>query len=147
MRTASELVRATRPFAREVRRASWWHCWSTLAALAVLLGLSCREASWWWHLPVSVLAGLVMVRLFTIYHDYQHGAILRDSALARVLLGACGLLLLTPPSIWRRSHQHHHSHNGRLQATGLGSFRLMTTRAFARASGGSAWRTSWAGTP
>src|SRR5439155_16836615 len=45
-----------------------------------------------------------------------------------------GLLLLTPPSIWRRTHQHHHSHNGCLQAAGVGSFPLMTTRAFARAS-------------
>jgi omega-6 fatty acid desaturase (delta-12 desaturase) len=74
-----------------------------------------------------------MVRLFTIYHDYQHGAILRGSALANGLLSACGLLLLTPPSIWRRTHQHHHSHNGRVQAAGIGSFPVMTTRDFARA--------------
>jgi omega-6 fatty acid desaturase (delta-12 desaturase) len=75
-----------------------------------------------------------MVRMFTIYHDYQHGTILRGSPSAGVLLGAYGLLLLTPPSIWRRTHHHHHSHNGLLQAAGIGSFRLMTTTAFARAS-------------
>src|SRR5262249_4332812 len=50
------------------------------------------------------------------------------------VLRAYGLLLLTPPSIWRRTHHYHHSHNGRLQAAGIGSFRVMTTRAFARAS-------------
>src|SRR5262245_9376960 len=104
MRLASELVRATLPFAREVRWRSWWHVWSTLAILTGLLGLSCCEAAWWCRLPVSALAGLVLVRLFTIYHDHQHGTILRGSALARVLLGAFGLLLLTPPSIWRRTH-------------------------------------------
>jgi omega-6 fatty acid desaturase (delta-12 desaturase) len=75
-----------------------------------------------------------MVRMFTIYHDHQHGTILRRSALADILLRAYGLLLLTPPSIWRRTHAYHHSRNGRLQAAGVGSFRVMTTRAFARAS-------------
>jgi omega-6 fatty acid desaturase (delta-12 desaturase) len=75
-----------------------------------------------------------MVRMFIIYHDHQHGTILRGSGLADVLLGAYGLLLLTPRSHWRSTHQYHHSHNGRLQAAGIGSFRVMTTRAFARAS-------------
>jgi acyl-lipid omega-6 desaturase (Delta-12 desaturase) len=136
MRTANALVRATRPFAREVRWRSWWHFWSTGAALVGLLGLTCLEAPWWWRLPRGVLAGLTMVRMFALYHDHQHGTILRGSAVADLLLGAYGVLLLTPPSIWRRTHRYHHSHNGRLQAAGIGSFRVMTTRAFARAS----WR-------
>jgi len=134
MRTASELVGATKQFAREVRWRTWWHFWSTLATLAGLLGLTCLGGPWWCRLPVSVLAGLTMVRMFTIYHDHQHGTILAGSPLAKVLLKTYGLLLLTPPSIWQRTHQYHHSHNGRLQAAGVGSFRVMTTRAFARAS-------------
>jgi omega-6 fatty acid desaturase (delta-12 desaturase) len=133
MRRGNELIRATQPFARELRWRSWWHFWSTLAALVGLLCLSCLEVRWGCRFPVSVLAGLTMVRMFTIYHDYQHGTILRGSALANVLLGAYGLLLLTPPSIWRRTHQYHHSHNGRVQAAGIGSFDVMTTRDFARA--------------
>jgi len=120
MRTASELIQATKPFAREVRWRSWWHLWSTLAVLAGLLGIASLGVPWWWRLPVSVLAGLTMVRLFTIYHDHQHGTILRRSALADLLLRAYGLLLLTPPNIWRRTHHYHHSHNGRLQAAGVG---------------------------
>ena len=134
MHTTSELIRATKPFAREVRWRSWWHFWSTLGALVGLLGLTCLGGPWWCRLPVSVLAGLTMVRLFTIYHDHQHGAILGGSALADVMLGAYGLLLLTPPSIWRRTHHYHHRHNGRLQAAGIGSFPVLTTGAFARAS-------------
>ena len=90
MRTALELDRATKPFAREVRGRSWWHCGSTLAVLASLLGLTCLEVPWWGRLPVSVLAGLVMVRMFAIYHDHQHGTILRGSTLAEVLLGRTG---------------------------------------------------------
>jgi omega-6 fatty acid desaturase (delta-12 desaturase) len=134
MRTANELVRAAKPFAREVRWRSWWHFGSTLAVLASLLGLTCLEVPWGGRLPVSVLAGLVMVRMFAVYHDHLHGTILRSSPLAEVLLGAYGLLLLTPPSIWRRTHHYHHRHNGRLQAAGIGSFRVLPARAYARAS-------------
>jgi omega-6 fatty acid desaturase (delta-12 desaturase) len=134
MRTATELARATRPFAQEVRWRSWWHFGSTLAVLMTLLGLSSLAVPWWGRLPVSVLAGLTLVRMFTIYHDYQHGTVLRGSALAGAILRLYGLLLLTPPSIWRCSHHYHHRHNGRLEAAGIGSFRVMTTLAYARAS-------------
>jgi omega-6 fatty acid desaturase (delta-12 desaturase) len=75
-----------------------------------------------------------MVRMFIIYHDYQHDAILSNSRLAAVLLEVYGLLLLTPRSIWRHTHNYHHYHNGRLHATGIGTFPLMTTQAFARAT-------------
>ena len=104
MRTANELLRATVPFAREVRWRSWWHFGSTLSVLAGLLGLTCLEDPWWGRLPVSALAGLTMVRMFAIYHDHLHGTTLRGSTLAKVLLGTYGLLLLTPPSVWRRTH-------------------------------------------
>src|SRR5262245_8175697 len=134
MRAASGLVLATGPVAHEVRWLSWWHLWSTLAALAGLLGLTCLEAPWWCRLPASLLAGLTLVRLFALYHDHQHGTILRGSALADVLLGVYGLLLLTPPSVWRYAHHYHHRHNARLHAAGIGSFPLMTTRDYARAS-------------
>jgi hypothetical protein len=44
MHTASELVQATRPFAREVRWRSSWHFWSSLAVLVGLLALTCVGA-------------------------------------------------------------------------------------------------------
>jgi omega-6 fatty acid desaturase (delta-12 desaturase) len=134
MRTGSELVRATKPFAVEVRWRSWWHFWSTLAVLVGLLGVAGADLGWGWRLLGGALVGLVLVRMFIIYHDYQHGAILRGSRLAGILLWVYGLLLLTPSSIWRRTHHHHHSNNGRLEAAGIGSFPVMTTRAYARAS-------------
>jgi acyl-lipid omega-6 desaturase (Delta-12 desaturase) len=136
MRTGSELIRATRPFAREDRGRSWWHLATTLAALAVLLPAACADLPWPLRVPCSVLAGLVLVRLFVIYHDHQHGTILRDSRLARGLMWAAGLLLLSPPSVWKRSHDHHHKHNARNPGSGIGVFPTMTTRAYAEAG----WR-------
>lgn len=137
MRTGSELVQATRPFAREHRWRSWWHIGTTLLALAGLLGAACLDAPWLVRLPCSVLAGLVLVRLFVIYHDHQHGTLLRGSRLAAGLMWVYGLVLLSPPSVWRRSHNHHHRHNGRTAGSGIGAFPTMTTAAYAAA----AWRT------
>ncbi|HYV39054.1 MAG TPA: fatty acid desaturase [Gemmataceae bacterium] len=131
---ARELMRSTKPFAREVAWRSWWHFWSTLAVLASLLAITCFDIFWVLRLGVSILAGLTMVRMFIVFHDHQHGTILRGSTLADIILWMIGMLLLTPRSVWRHSHDYHHHRNARIQATGIGTFPLMTTQAFAQAS-------------
>jgi omega-6 fatty acid desaturase (delta-12 desaturase) len=135
MRTNSDLVRATKQYAREDRRWSWWHLWSTLVVLGGLVGVACvTELPWLVRLPFSVLAGLVHVRLFIIYHDYQHGTILRGSRLAGVLMWAYGLFSLNPPSIWNRTHNYHHRNNAKVPGTDIGTFPVMTTETYAQVS-------------
>jgi omega-6 fatty acid desaturase (delta-12 desaturase) len=135
MRKASELLRATMPFAQEDRRQSWWHLWSTLAILIVLLSITClQEVHWLVRVPCSLLAGLVIVRMFIIYHDYQHGTILRHSRLADYIMLAYGLCTLTPPSIWKRSHNHHHKNNAKILGGDIGSYPIMTMSAYALAT-------------
>src|SRR5262249_29764641 len=86
------------------------------------------------RIPVSIVAGLVLVRMFVIYHDYQHGTILRGSRLTGAIMRTYGLLTLNPPSIWNRSHNHHHKHNSKVMGSGIGSFPLMTTESYAKAN-------------
>jgi len=76
------------------------------------------------------------VRMFVIYHDQQHHAILPHSRLAEVLMRVLGLLILSPSSIWRSSHNHHHHHNSKLRGAHIGSFPIMTRQRFERISGG-----------
>jgi omega-6 fatty acid desaturase (delta-12 desaturase) len=38
--------------------------------------------------------------------------------------------MITPPSIWKRSHDHHHNNNAKLFSTSIGSFPLMTKKKF-----------------
>jgi omega-6 fatty acid desaturase (delta-12 desaturase) len=121
------------PFTREDHR-SWSHLGSTLSILTALLGVTCLEVHWLVRLPCSVLAALVFVRMFVIYHDHQHGTILKHSRLADLIMLAYGLCTLTPPSIWKRSHNHHHKNNGRMVQVNIGSYPLMTTSAYALAS-------------
>jgi acyl-lipid omega-6 desaturase (Delta-12 desaturase) len=133
-RTGPELIVATKPFAQENRLRSWWCVASTLVVLVGLLGVTCLDLPWLLRLPFSLLASLVIVRMFVIYHDYLHGAILRRSRLADVFFRAFGLLLLAPASIWKQSHDHHHHHNGQYFADNIGGVWLMTTDEYAQAN-------------
>jgi omega-6 fatty acid desaturase (delta-12 desaturase) len=131
-----DIILSSRPFASETRWLSWWHLGSTLAILAALF-TTILVFDWWLvRLPVSVLAGLVMVRVFICYHDFEHGTILHGSRLAKVLLHGYGLLVLNPPSIWSRSHGHHHRNVGRVFGASIGSYPLMTRAGYADCSRG-----------
>ncbi len=135
MRSSSDLVRATKPYAHEDRWRSWWHLASTLVILAGLLAVTAWTAlPWPARVPFSVLAGLVLIRMFIIYHDYQHGTILRGSRLARGLMFGFGMCTLNPPSVWNHTHNYHHRNNARVPGANIGSFPIMTTQAYAQLS-------------
>ena len=74
----------------------------------------------------SGLAGLLMVRLFVIFHDQQHRAILPKSRLAAILMRLIGICMICPSAVWRSSHDYHHSHNSKLRSAHIGSFPIMT---------------------
>ncbi|MEM7204710.1 MAG: fatty acid desaturase [Planctomycetota bacterium] len=133
------IFRQSRKFAAEIRWLSWWHLLSTLAILTGLVAGMCVAEAWWIRLPLSLVTGLVVVRMFILYHDFLHGAILRRSHLARWLLCSYGLLVLNPPSIWKRSHDHHHRNVGKAFGASIGSYPLMTTEAYAASTRAERW--------
>ena len=132
--TGHALVLATKPFARDDPRKSWWYVVSTLALAAIAF------AGTRWNLPIlvrigsSVAAGFLMMRLFVIYHDQQHHAILSHSRAAELLMKLFGILALTPSSVWRSSHNHHHKHNSKLRGSDIGSYPIMTKDQFAKST-------------
>lgn len=135
-RTGRELVAAVKPYAAEVRSTSWWVLWSTLTIVVGLMMIA-GLAPWWpVSLVASVVAGLALVRLFIVYHDYIHGSILRGSRLAKVVMYGFGLLMMTPPNSWRRYHNRHHNHVGIIDGPEEGGFPTMTTRSWREASRG-----------
>ena len=136
MREGKELIRASKEFSHERRWLSWWHLGSTLAVFIALIAVVCQDLSLFVRVPCSVLAGLVLVRLFIIFHDYQHGTILKGSPIAAFLMTLYGLLFLTPRSIWNRTHNHHHGNNAKIFGAQIGSYPVMTTEAYASASTG-----------
>jgi acyl-lipid omega-6 desaturase (Delta-12 desaturase) len=133
-RSGEELLQATKPFVQERRGRSWCDVLSTFAILAFLLTLAAWPLPWYGRVGASFLAGLVAVRGFVLYHDYQHGAILRRSRVARFLMPLYGMLTLNAPSPWNRSHNHHHQNNSQILGAGIGSFPIMTREGYARAN-------------
>ncbi len=127
MDQSREIVRESRLFASEHRGRSWWSLISTLAAFIAAIAVACLDISWLIRVPASVLAALLHVRLFTIYHDYQHGAILRGSRIADLFFSFYGLVALAPASMWKHTHDHHHGNNcRRFGIDTIGTFPVMT---------------------
>lgn len=89
---------------------------------------------WAARLAASVLAGLLTLRFFVIYHDQQHHAILPHSRIAAGLMRVFGIFALSPVSIWSSSHNHHHKHNSNLRSAHIGSFPVMTKRQYDQSS-------------
>jgi omega-6 fatty acid desaturase (delta-12 desaturase) len=100
--------------------------WSTLALVIGVLTIAALAPWWPVRLVASLVGGLLMVRCFILYHDYIHGAILRGSRLAKVVMYGCGGLLLAPPSSWRQNHNLHHTHMGKLHHAQVGGYPLIT---------------------
>ena len=140
MRTGKEIILATRPFAIDSPVRSWAYLLST----AFLLAGGVAGTLWNFHfiarLACSVLAGLLYLRFFVIYHDQQHQAILPHSRLAGFLMHIFGILILSPSSVWKSSHNHHHNHNSKLRGSHIGSYPIMTKEQYLKASKGTRFK-------
>jgi omega-6 fatty acid desaturase (delta-12 desaturase) len=134
MLEGKDLIIATKPFGKEKRFLSWYY---TLSTFLFLIGLlySAAVAPWMIvRILSSILAGFVFIRLFVIYHDYQHKSILQKSIFAKVIMYVYGLYSLAPASIWKRSHDYHHKHNSKLFSASIGSYPIMTKQKFLNSS-------------
>ncbi len=123
-----DLLQATRPFASESVARSWAHVISVFTlVIAALTGAGLVA---WWPLrtALAILGCLLMVRAFITYHDFMHGAILRESRLASILFHVYGCFVLTPARSWKKSHNHHHGHVGQISTETTGAFPMVTTR-------------------
>lgn len=132
MKEGAELILATKPFAKDDPAKSWWYILSTSFLLAFSLGATLLPIPWLAKGVCSILAGLLTLRLFVIYHDQQHHAILPNSKTAEFFMRLFGLYALSASSIWRSSHNHHHNHNSKLRGSHIGSFPIMTKTQFLR---------------
>ena len=142
-RQDKELIDATRPFAVESKLRSWWSLASTLALICATLGLAaCAHqlltgwAGWPVRCLASLVSGLLIVRMFILYHDFQHGAILRGSRPARAIFWVYGMLIMTPPKVWRETHNYHHANTAKIIGSHVGSYAMVTTGIWAKMSPG-----------
>jgi omega-6 fatty acid desaturase (delta-12 desaturase) len=135
MLSGKELILATKPFAKENRRKSWFYALSTILFIGIALAATILIPFFSVKIIFSLIAGLLMVRMFIIYHDHQHHSILTHSRLANFIMTVFGFYILSPTSIWKRSHDHHHNNNSKLFSASIGSYPIATKRKYEEMNG------------
>jgi omega-6 fatty acid desaturase (delta-12 desaturase) len=136
MRSGPELILATKRFAQDSTFLSWWCIISTLALFLAAMAGGLFLQNPIARIACSIMQGLLVLRMFVIYHDQQHHAILPRSRVAEGLMRVFGIYTLSASSIWRSSHNHHHNHNSKLRGSHIGSYPIMTKAQFAKSPRG-----------
>jgi len=133
-RTGPALIKASIAFEGEQRGRTWLLFLSTLCVYGMFLA-AVFFAEWW---PAKVLAaclaGLVIVRIFIFYHDALHGAIFRKSRVGQWCMSAIGIHVLAVRSVWKETHDYHHQHNAQIATASIGSYPVLTTQQYRRAT-------------
>jgi acyl-lipid omega-6 desaturase (Delta-12 desaturase) len=125
----TQLLAITSQYARSSTRRSV----AQLSA-SVLLYLTChvtglvllRAGDVLATVPLMLLSGLFIVRLFIIQHDCGHRSFLRSRRANDALGFWLGLITMTPYQCWRRFHAQHHIHSGNLDRRGSGDINTIT---------------------
>ena len=118
-----------------VRRATW-QIVNTLVpytALWYLMYLSLR-VSWWLVIPLAVLAGAFVVRIFIIFHDCGHSSYFKSRRANDIWGFITGVLTFSPYHHWRWEHAIHHSSSGDLDRRGTGDVWTLTVQEYLEAS-------------
>src|SRR5438874_3004462 len=109
-----------------------WQMINTLGPYALLWYLMYRSLaiSWWLLVPLAVLAGAFLVRIFIIFHDCGHGSYFRSRTTNDVVGFITGMLTFTPFYHWRWEHAIHHASAGHLDKRGVGDIWTLTVEEY-----------------
>ena len=116
-------------------RAAWQivNTFVPYAALWYLMYLSV-SVSWWLAVPLAVLAGAFLVRVFIIFHDCGHGSFFNSRAANDLMGFLSGILTFTPYYHWRWEHGVHHGTSGDLDRRGTGDVWTLTVQEYLESS-------------
>jgi acyl-lipid omega-6 desaturase (Delta-12 desaturase) len=103
------------------------------AALWYLMYLSIA-VSWWLTVPLAILAGGFLVRIFIIFHDCGHGSFFKSQRANHIVGFIGGMLTFTPYFHWRWEHSIHHATSGDLDRRGTGDVWTMTVQEYLESS-------------
>jgi omega-6 fatty acid desaturase (delta-12 desaturase) len=125
--------------ARFQRPNAWrasWQIINTVGGYFALWALIywSRSVSWWLTIPLAVLAGGFLVRVFIIFHDCGHGSFFTSNRANAFWGFVTGLLTMTPYYHWRGDHAIHHGTTGDLDRRGVGDVWTMTVQEYISAT-------------
>jgi omega-6 fatty acid desaturase (delta-12 desaturase) len=113
-----------------------WQIVNTLVPYSLLWYLMYRSQalSYWLSLPLAILAGAFLVRVFIIFHDCGHGSFFKSRRVNDIVGFIAGVLTFTPYYHWRWEHAMHHASAGDLDRRGTGDVWTLTVQEYLEAS-------------
>ena len=113
-----------------------WQMANTLGPYGALWYLMYRslEVSYWLTVPLAILAGAFLVRIFIIFHDCGHRSFFKSKMANDIIGFMTGILTLTPYYHWRWEHAIHHASAGHLDKRGTGDIWTMTVQEYLESS-------------
>lgn len=102
--------------------ALWYLMWLTV------------PISYWIAVPLAVLAGGFLVRMFIISHDCGHSSFFKSPVANHIVGAVTGVLTFTPFYHWRWEHAIHHSSSGDLDRRGTGDVWTLTVEEYLQSS-------------
>jgi len=134
----SQLMRELAPYRQAENKKAIWQLMNTfipyIALWVLMIIMLQRGWSFWSILPLALLAGLFMVRIFIFFHDCCHGSFLPSTKVNRIVGHITGILTFTPYYLWRRDHNLHHATAGNLDRRGMGDVWTLTVEEYRQAS-------------
>src|SRR3546814_4564820 len=94
----------------------------------------CVSVPLWLAIPLVMLAGGLLVRIFIIFHDCGHGSYFASQRANDIAGFLTGVLTFTPYYHWRWEHAIHHSTTAHLDKRGTGDIWTMTVQEYLEAS-------------
>jgi omega-6 fatty acid desaturase (delta-12 desaturase) len=119
--------------------APWRGTWQVINTLTPYVAAWCLmywslSISAWLTVPLVVIAGGLMVRVFIISHDCGHGSFFKSKRANEILGTITGVLSFTPYHHWRWEHSVHHATSGDLDRRGTGDVWTLTVQEYLEAS-------------
>lgn len=125
--------------AKYQKPSAWRASWQIVNTVVPYAGVwylmhVCLAISWWLVVPLAVLAGGLLVRVFIIFHDCGHGSFFKSRGANDLVGFLSGILTFTPYYHWRWEHSIHHSSSGHLDKRGTGDVWTMTVQEYLESS-------------
>jgi omega-6 fatty acid desaturase (delta-12 desaturase) len=101
-----------------------------ISLLTLTMYLYQAEVSVFFIVPLIVLSGLFMIRVFILFHDCTHQSFTASSKWNERLGYFFGILTFTPYAAWQRDHNIHHGSVGNLDRRGAGDVWTLTVEEY-----------------
>ncbi|MCD5325665.1 MULTISPECIES: fatty acid desaturase [Pontibacillus] len=88
----------------------------------------------WAAIPLAMVAGGFVIRIFIIFHDCTHQSFLKNKKANRIIGTIAGIITLFPFEKWKRDHNIHHATSGNLDKRGTGDIWVLTIEEYKEAS-------------